>query len=91
MIPNPFIELFRAPVATLVALGYALGLGALLVITLGACWSNFHTARGQYRQYGHQWDYLPPATWVLRVAAIPGILAIDAWALAALVWLLTAP
>lgn len=88
MIPNPFIELFRAPVATLAAVGYALGLVTLLVVTIGACWSNAATVKAQFNANWHRWEYLPPATWLLRVAAIPFVLMWDAWAIAALVWLL---
>ena len=86
---NPFIELFRAPVATLTALAYALGLLTLLALTLAFCWTNAVTAYTQFDRNWHSWNYLPPTTWVLRVAAIPAILAVDAWALGALIWLLT--
>lgn len=86
---NPFIELYQDPVGTLAALGYALGLTTLLVITVAVCWSNAVTAYTQYDRNWHSWNYLPPAGWILRVAAVPGILAVDAWALSALIWLLT--
>ncbi|PSP80179.1 hypothetical protein BRC81_03025 [Halobacteriales archaeon QS_1_68_20] len=89
MLPNPFVELWRDPVATLAALGYVLLLVTLLVVTLAACWRNAVTVYVRWdRQRPQQWEYLPPAGWLLRVAAIPFVLAIDAWALAALVWLL---
>jgi len=86
---NPFIELYQDPVGILSAVGYTLGLVTLLVLTLGVCWSNAATVRAQYRANWTRWSYNPPAKWLVRVAAIPAILAVDAWALAALVWLLT--
>jgi len=85
---NPFVELARDPVGVLSAVGYALALLTLLILTLGACWTNAVTARAQYQANHVRWGYLPPGKWILRVAAIPGILAIDAWTLSALVWLL---
>jgi len=89
MVFNPFVELARDPVATLSVLGYALGLLALLVWTAGICWSNAVHARAQFQNHWHRWDYLPPAKWLGRVGLIPFILAIDVWAVAALIWLLT--
>ena len=86
---NPFVELARDPVATLSTLGYALALLTLLIWTAGICWSNFHTARARFRNHWHRWDYLPPLKWVARVSLIPLILAIDVWAIAALLWLVT--
>jgi|GEM_PF-5114338 hypothetical protein len=91
MIPNPFIELFRDPVATLAATGYALFLAVLLIATVGACWRNVITLWVRWdRQRPGQWEYLPPVGFLARAAAIPFVLAIDAWAVAALIWLLTA-
>ena len=87
---NPFIALFEDPVATLAALGYVLLLVTLLVVTLAACWRNALTIRMQWhRDRPTKWEYVPPVGWCLRVAAIPFILAIDAWALAALIWILS--
>ena len=87
---NPFIEFFQDPVATLSVLGYALLLVTLLVATLGLVWSNAVWVKTRWdRQRPQQWEYVPPTWWLLRVAAIPFILAIDAWTLAALIWLLT--
>lgn len=85
---NPFIDLFRDPVATLSAVAYGLGLLTLLILTVGACWSNAATVRAQFRANWSRWQYNPPATWLLRVAAIPAILAVDAWVLGALLWLI---
>ena len=85
---NPFIELYRDPVGALIALGYMLALLTLLVLTLAACWRNAVQIKVRWdRQRPNQWEYLPPADWLLRVAAIPAVLAVDAWALSALIWL----
>ena len=85
---NPFIELYRNPVGALAALGYTLALLTLVFLTLTACWRNIHTVKAQYdHQYPNQWQYFPPAGWLLRLAAIPAVLAVDAWALSALIWL----
>lgn len=87
---NPLIELYRDPVGTLAALGYVLLLVTLLVVTFAACWRNAITIRLHWeRQRPAQWEYRPPITWLLRVAAVPFILAVDAWAVAALVWMLS--
>lgn len=89
---NPFIALYERPAATLAALGYTLLLVTLLVATLAACWRNVITVYVRWdRQRPGQWEYVPPVGWLTRVAAIPFVLAIDMWALAALVWLLTGP
>jgi len=85
---NPFIEFYQNPIGFLSALGYALLLATLVFLTLAACWSNAATIRAQYQANHARWGYLPPATWVLRIAAIPFILGVDAWALGALIWLL---
>jgi hypothetical protein len=85
---NPFIRLFEAPVETLIVLGYALALLTLFTLTLAACWRNVVTVHVQWKkQRPHQWEYLPPAGWLLRVAAIPAILAVDSWAVSALICL----
>ena len=84
---NPFIEFYQDPVGVLAALGYVLLLLCLLAVTIAACWRNALTIHIQWRR--GTWKYDPPTSWLLRVAAIPLVLAIDAWAVAALVWLLT--
>jgi len=86
---NPFIEFARDPVGVLSAIAYALALVTLIIVTAGVCWSNAATVRAQYRANWTRWSYNPPLTWIGRVALIPAILAVDAWALAALIWLLT--
>jgi hypothetical protein len=49
------------------------------VLTIQARWNQEH---------GRKWEYDPPLSFVARVAAVPLILAIDAFAAAALVWML---
>lgn len=85
---NPFIEFAKDPVAVLTGLAYAMALLALVGWTFGLVWSNAMTAYAQYKANWSSWDYLPPLSWISRVAAIPTVLAIDAWALAALLWLI---
>ncbi|WP_435175623.1 hypothetical protein [Halorussus sp. AFM4] len=85
---NPFIELYQNPVGFLTAVAYTLALLALVFVTLAACWRNAAVVKAQFdKQYPHKWQYFPPASWLLRVAAIPAVLAVDAWALSALIWL----
>lgn len=93
MIPlaaNPFVRLFEAPVETLTLTGYALGLACLVFLTLGACWSNALTVKARWdHQRPGVWQYQPPASFLLRAAAIPLVLMVDVWALAAIIYLLT--
>jgi hypothetical protein len=85
---NPFIELYVDPVGLLIALGYALLLVTLLVLTLAACWRNvIWLYRRWERQRPQQWELVPPIWWLIRFAAVPFVLMVDAWAAAALIWL----
>lgn len=85
---NPFIELWRDPVTTLTLLAYALLLVTLLIWTLGICWRNALTVVHRWHdERPRQWEYVPPLSFICRVSAIPLILAIDALAVAALIWL----
>lgn len=87
---NPLIELAKDPVTTLTLAGYALGLATLVFITLAGTWSNIIWLRARFEYDRPQkWEYIPPATWTLRAAAVPGVLMIDVWALAAFIWLVT--
>lgn len=89
LVTNPFVRLWEAPIETLTLVGYGLLLATLLVVTIGVCWKNAVTTYTQYQKNWQRWSYLPPLTWVGRVAAIPFILMLDVWALAALIYLLT--
>ena len=91
---NPFVELARDPVTFLAALGYALGLLTLLIITVGYCLRTVPVliARWQKNRHKDRWwgGYVPPADWALRLASVAFVLMLDAWAIGALVWLLGA-
>ena len=84
---NPFIEFAQDPVATLAVVGYALFLVSLLVITLGTVWDNGLTAYVEAKKNWNRWNYVFPLGWTARVAGIFVVLAIDAWAVGALIWL----
>lgn len=85
---NPFIEVVKDPIGTFAMLGYALFLLGLLVITLGTVWDNALTAYIEARKNWNRWNYVFPLRWTARVAAICLVLAIDAWAVSALIWML---
>lgn len=86
---NPFIAFYEDPVAFLTALGYALLLVTLLFVTLGGVYRNAITVKARWdAQRPQMWKLVPPVDWLLRVAAIPFVLMLDAWALAALFYLL---
>lgn len=90
MVTNPFVRLFEAPVETLTLTGYVLGLLCLLFLTLAACWRNAIVVKVQFdKNYPNRWQYNPPTAWLLRVAAIPLVLMVDVWALAAVILLMT--
>lgn len=90
MIANPFIRLYEAPVETLTLTAYVLGLACLLFLTLAVVWRNGYIVYVQFeKNYPHKWQYNPPTSWLLRVAAIPLILMIDFLAAAAVIGLLT--
>lgn len=92
MLGNPVIELFRNPVATLAALGYAALLSTLLWLTTVGLWRNAVAVKVQWdtrREGPNNWQYLPPGGFIARVAAFPAAVWIDAWLLGALIWLLT--
>ena len=90
MVTNPFIRLFEAPAETLTLAGYVLLLTALVFLTLAACWRNAMVVRVQFQKnYPHSWKWDPPTSWLLRVAAIPFVLMVDVWAVAAIITLVT--
>lgn len=107
---NPFIALFRDPVAVLTALGYAafllaLAFGTLTVISafLDRGWrhviwlSEAYDNRTNSVNYGPEWEwYLPTtevASHVWRLGAyltgIAFLVAIDVWAIGAVVYVLS--
>lgn len=89
MTANPFVRLFEAPVETLTLAGYALGLLALTVATAGVCWTNALAVYDEATAPRRPWTYVPPLTFLARLTAIPLLLMVDVWAIAAVVALLT--
>lgn len=88
---NPFIDLVNDPVATLTLLGWLLLLITLLLLTLSICYRNALKIIHQWHaDRPHEWEYVPPVGFMLRVAAIPAILWIDAWVIAAILYLVGA-
>lgn len=97
MPPNPFIELARSPVATLAWLGYLLAMTG--VVILAVPWAVRKTAwlvaRYRIDRTSDTWwsfgegnrGYIPPAGWLLNAAAVVFVLAVAAWAMGSLVWL----
>jgi len=86
---NPFIDVYQDPVVTLTAIGWASLLMSLIWLTSVGIWRNVVVIRVRWtHQRPTQWEYIPPGDFILRVAAIPTLLWIDAWALAAFIWIL---
>lgn len=95
---NPFIELARNPVATLAWLGYLLLM--LGIVVLAVPWSVRKTAwliaRYQQNRRSDSWwsftdrpnGYIPPAGWLAWAFSVCLVLAVSAWALGSVVWLL---
>lgn len=86
---NPFIAFYQDPLSVLAALGYSLLLLTLLIWTIGLTYRNTITLHVRWtKQRPQQWQYVPPLNFILRLSAIPAVLAIDAWAVAALIYIL---
>lgn len=94
---NPFVELARDPVGALAWLGYLL---LMLGIVLAAVpWAIRKTAwliaRWQTNKHTDRWwsfsesgaGYIPPAAWLAWAFGVCLVLAVAAWALGTLVWL----
>lgn len=87
---NPFIDLVQDPVTTLTILGWFMLLITLLFVTAAICYRNLLTISHQWHaDRPHQWKYVPPVSFILRVAAVPAILWLDLWVIAAILWLVT--
>jgi hypothetical protein len=94
---NPFIELARNPVTALAWLGYALFMCGIVILAVP--WSIRKTAwliaRYQQNRAGDRWwsfgtgnaGYIPPAGWLAWAFAVCGVLAVSAWAVGTLIWL----
>lgn len=96
MTSNPFIYAAQEPVAFFGWLGYALLM--LLVAFLATAYAIRQSAqcvalaqRGNRQQawWGDAFDgWLPPVTWIARVASVLAVLVIAAWAIGSVVWFL---
>lgn len=94
---NPFIELFREPVATLAWLGYFLSMVA--IVAVAGPWSIRQTAwlvaRYRKNRRSDAWwsfgdnpnGYIPPTDWLWHLFWVIITLSIVAWALGTVVWL----
>jgi hypothetical protein len=97
MPPNPFVALAEDPVGTLAWLGYTLLMLGIVILALP--WSVRKSAwlYARYRQNraGDRWwsfgdsnvGYIPPAGWLSQAFFVLFVLAVTAWALGALAWL----
>jgi len=98
---NPFIEFASDPVGVLAWTGYAL----LLVGIVGAAvpWAirqgatlivryhkNKHDSKKWFSFGSRRAGYVPPLSWLARAFAVCGVLAVTAWAVSALFWLVGA-
>ncbi|WP_395166341.1 hypothetical protein [Natrinema pallidum] len=91
MTANPFIELYEAPIETLTLWAYLLFLLAALIATWYLLTRNLLE---MYKRWvSETWStntpLYPPGTWLLRAVAIPIILAIDLFLIAAFVYFAT--
>jgi hypothetical protein len=94
MIPNPFIELARDPVAFFGLLGYALATtmfalgGVSWAIRQGSiCVTLADRNHRQKQWWGDTLDgWFPPPSWQLRVASVLLALTLSSWAIGGLLW-----
>jgi hypothetical protein len=96
---NPFIELYQHPIESLGWLGYLLAMAAVIMAALP--WSIRQVAKliVQYKKnaHGSEWwafgdrsrGYIPPAGWLARLCGVLVVLAVVAWALGTVVFLLS--
>lgn len=80
---NPIIDLYETPVEALTDAGWILVLVAALVATW---WAAGRNALYLSERYQDGWRYLIPGWYALRVIGMLGILAIDCWLLAGIVY-----
>lgn len=94
---NPFVELARDPVGALAWLGYLLFMCGILVLAIP--WAVRKTAwlyaRYLQNRASSDWwafgetrtGYIPPAGWLAWAFGVCLVLAVSAWALGSVVWL----
>jgi len=83
---NPFVELWRAPVATLTAAAYAVVLLAMLITTWYAAGRN---ALYLYAHWQKGWLALPPLGYTFRVVGMLLVAAVDLLLLGGIIYLVT--
>jgi len=97
MIPNPFVEFAKHPVAAFAWTGYALfmatvvGLGVAFTLRKGATLVAYAADRSnrQREWWGDALNgWLPPGWWIGWTAAVLLVWVVIAWALGALVWVI---
>lgn len=98
-VPNPFIELAQDPVSALAWTGYAMLMLAILVGAIPWAVRQTATLAVRYRKnrasadwwaFGERRNgYIPPLSWLSRLFAVLLVLMATAWALGALVWVLS--
>lgn len=99
MPPNPFIQLLENPVPTLAWIGYLLLM--LAVIAVAIPWAIRKSAWLIDRYYANRasdtwWSfgdrqngYIPPAAWLWHLCWVIVTLAVAAWALGTVVWMVS--
>ncbi|AFH22483.1 hypothetical protein OSG_eHP27_00155 [environmental Halophage eHP-27] len=97
MVTNPFIKFATDPVGVLAWLGYAFLLVGIVFTAVPWAFRQGATLVVQYRKNRHTdawWSfgarrngYLPPLGWLSRAFGVCIVLAVTAWAVSALFWL----
>lgn len=91
--PNPFIIFYEHPVAVLATIAYVCLLLAATTSLAGIAWStalhirNAVDLRHTPHEFGPEWEYVPPLSVWLRVAALLLIVAIEAFLVATLLYI----
>jgi len=95
---NPFIELARDPVEALAWLGYVLLMFGIVAAAIpwAARQAVVLVVRYQKNAQSDAWwslgqrrrGYIPPLSWLSRLFAIVFVLAVAAWALGTIVWVI---
>ena len=92
---NPFVALAEDPVRFFAVLGYALMLLTLAILSTVyvARTVGYLKVRWQKNRHSDAWfdiagvNCIPPGGYILRLASVPAVLMLTAWAVGALIWL----
>jgi len=94
---NPLVELARDPVTSLAVVGYALLMAAVVIaalpwsirqlVTLSIRYRRNRTSDAWWSFGDRRAGYVPPLSWLARLFGVLFVLAVVAWALGALAWL----